>query len=130
MKHPKENWKEVYKNWLLNKIQNVKTKTGETVSADESTFNHILENKDGEAVWRFRTMPLVLQTLKEAEEVWQGYRGNNVHIAMINVNNVPHFVVAVTNKGKLVSFYSEKRNLQKMEKYRSGKLLYKEKESK
>lgn len=115
--------------WMRSHGVHVQTPLGDDVSMDEQTFMHILENNASERSWRLRNLPLVVETLKNPAEVWQGFKGNKVHIARFRVGDKPRVVVAVTHGRRVVTFYAEKNYPEWMDRYRRGKLLYKRKET-
>lgn len=81
-----------------------------------------------EVEWRKRNLFYAVETLKNPQEIWQGYKGNKVHVSRFAADEVKkqpeRVVIVVTHGNKLVTYYAEKRHLRKMDKYRNGKLLY------
>lgn len=131
IRHPGDSWKRFFLNWINNNAKNIQTKLGDTVSVNIKTWKHLLEKKD--VAWRLRNLSLAVETLKNPQEVWQGYKGNKIYVSCFAVETdnktEKNIVIVVTNsKGTQVrTIYAEKKNLKRMEKYRSGKLLYRKK---
>lgn len=121
--------------WIQHNAKNIKTAIGDVVSMNVKTFDHIISKKK-ERAWRLRNLALAVETLKNPQEVWQGYNGNKVYISKYLVDvydnktreyvKCENVVITVTNgDGKyVITEYAEKNDLKSMERYRAGKLLY------
>ena len=120
---------------LLRKIKFVETPLGR-VYISEKVLEHTDDNPNNEPSWRRKNVKYGLLNLEKPQEIWQGYNGNYVFVNlfdtfMLDKNKQPKrvtlFVVSVTSKrGRWITFYCEKNDIAKMEKYRHGKLIYKD----
>ena len=128
LRHPFRDGLRFYSEWMLRFGSGVRTRVGDVVVLDARTLQHVLEHNEREAVWRLRNLPLVVETLRNPAEVWQGFRGNKVHIARFRVGERPRVVVAVSHGRRVVTFYAEQNYPEWMDRYRRGKLLYKRRE--
>ncbi len=101
---------------------------GEKVTLTQDVEKDWKNKSRKEREWRQRNLPYALETLKNPQEIWQGYKGNKVHVSRYaedTKNHQPERVVNVVTHGEtVVTYYVEKRNPEKMDKYRNGKLLY------
>ena len=106
------------------------------VYISEKVLEHTDDNPNNEPWWRRKNVKYGLLNLEKPQEIWQGYNGNYVFVNlfdtfMLDKNKQPKrvtlFVVSVTSKrGRWITLYCEKNDIAKMEKYRHGKLIYKD----
>lgn len=83
---------------------------------------------DGEIEWRKRNLNYAIRTLKNPQEVWQGYKGNMVYVSKFK-GEQDRVVIVVTHGNEVLTYYAEKKRPEKMNKYRKGKFLHKRKKA-
>lgn len=90
---------------------------GEKVTLTQDVEKDWKNKSRKEREWRQRNLPYALETLKNPHEIWQGYKGNKVHVSRYaedTKNHQPERVVNVVTHGEtVVTYYVEKRNPEK-----------------